>query len=75
MHEDTSKVDSGHTVRSKGVRRNCVCAVLEASSKNEEDGNQAGLNNKSGLEEDTTEDRIRNSEGDCKLSVMERTNV
>ena len=75
MHEDTSKVDSGHTVRSKGVRRNCVCAVLEASSKNEEDGNQTGLNDKRRLEEDTTEDRVRESKCECDLTVMKRVSV
>ena len=75
MHEDTEKVDGGHTIRSKGMRRNCVCAVLEASSKNEEDGNQTSLNNKGGLKEDTTEDRVRESKGNCKLSVMDRTKV
>ena len=75
MHENTSKIDGGHTIRSKGVRCNRVCAVLEASSKNEKDGNQAGLNYKNGLKEDTTKDRIRETEGEGKLSVMDRTKV
>ena len=68
-HEDTDKVDGGHTVRSKGVRCNCVCAVLEASSKNEKNGNQTGLNKESGLKEDAAEDRVQQSEDDGKLSV------
>ena len=75
MHEDTGKVDDGHTVRSKGVRCNCICAVLEASSKNEKNGNQTGLNKESGLKEDTTKEGIHESKGDSKLSVIERTNV
>ena len=75
MHDDSEEVDGGHTVRSKGVRCNCVCAVLETSSNNEKNGNQTGLNKESGLKEDTTKDRIRNTEGERKLSVTERTNV
>ena len=69
MHENTEKVVGGHTIRSKGVRRNCVCAVLEASSNNKKDGNQTGLNKESGLKEDAAEDRVQQSEDDGKLSV------
>ena len=75
VHENTVKVDGGHTVRSKGVRRNCVCAVLEASSKKEEDGNQTGLNNKCRLKKETTKDGIQESEGTCKLSVLDGSDV
>ena len=75
VHDDTKKVDGRHTVRSKGVRRNCVCAVLEASSKNEEDGNQTGLDDETGLKKDTTENGVGETKGDGKLPVMEKTNV
>ena len=75
VHENPSKVDGGHTIRSECVRRNCICAVLESSSKNEEDGNQTGLNDETRLKEDTAEDRIRSTEDACKFSVWDESNV
>ena len=71
MHENTCKVDCGHTVRSERVRSDGIGTVLEASPNDEKEGNQTGLNREIRLEEETTKEGICETKCNSELSVSD----
>ena len=69
MHHHTCKIDCGHAVRAECVGCDGIGAVLKSSSYEEKYWNQKSLNEDSGLKEESTEDRIDQTETNAELPV------
>ena len=74
VHHHPEKIDRGHTIRTKGVRRNGICSILKTSSHNEKYRNQKRLDEDARLKEKSTEDGVDQTKCSCELSVLDEKN-